>query len=50
MVSKFCANVVKVLKLKVRNLLRLIPTFVEVAREKLMGGAFCPPSRMRLKQ
>ena len=30
----------KVLKLKVRKIWRLIPTFVEVTREKLIEGAF----------
>ena len=36
-------SVAKGLKLKVRKLLGLIPTFVEVTEKKLMGGAFPPP-------
>ena len=34
---KFKASVAKWLKLKVKKFLRLIPTFVEVAGEKLVG-------------
>ena len=37
---KLYDSVLKGLKLKVRKLLRLIPTFVEVAREKLAGGTY----------
>ena len=40
---KFCASLSKGLKLKVRKFLGLIPTFVEVTGEKLVGGPFCPP-------
>ena len=32
----------KVLKLKVRKILRLIPPFLEVAAGKLVRGPFCP--------
>ena len=32
----------KGLKLKVRKFWKLIPTFVEVTWEKLVGGAYCP--------
>ena len=42
---KFCTSVGEGLKLKVRKFWGLIPTFVEVAGEKLVGGgAFLPPS------
>ena len=34
----------KGVKLKVRNFCGLISTIVEVTREKLVGGIFCPPS------
>ena len=37
MALKFKANVAKELKLKVRKFLGLIPTFVEVTGEKLVG-------------
>ena len=41
---KFYTSVAIGLKLKVRKSWGLIPTFVEVAEEKLVGGgAFCPP-------
>ena len=40
----FYTSVGKGLKLKVRKFWGLIPTFVEVAGEKLRGGPFCPPS------
>ena len=41
---KFYTNVAKELKLKVRKFWGLIPTFVEVTEEKLVGeGTFCPP-------
>ena len=41
---KFHASVTKVLKLKVRNFLGLVLTFVEVTGEKLVGagGLFAP--------
>ena len=38
----FYTSVAKGLKLKVRKLWCLILTFVEVAREKLVGAPFCP--------
>ena len=45
MALKLYSGVIKELKLKVRKLRRLIFTFVEVTRGKLVGGgAFCPPS------
>ena len=40
---KFYTSVTKGLKLKVRKFSGLIPTFVEVTGEKLVGGSFCPP-------
>ena len=40
---KFYASVAKGLKLKVRKFWGLIPAFVEVTGEKLVGGAFMPP-------
>ena len=44
MALKFCTGVAKRLKLKVRRLLALIPTFTEVTMEKLaQGEPFCPP-------
>ena len=44
MALKLYSGVIKELKLKVRKLRRLIFTFVEVTRGKLVGGgAFCPP-------
>ena len=39
---KFHTSVVKGLKLKVRKFWGLIPTIVEVTREKLVRGPFCP--------
>ena len=41
---KFCTTVEKGLKLKVRKFWGPNLTFVEVTREKLIGGLFCPPS------
>ena len=41
---KFYTSVVKGLKLKVIKFLGLIPTFVEVTREKLVGNVKIPPS------
>ena len=38
----FYTSVAKGLKLKVRKLWGLIPTFVEFTGEKLVGGAFLP--------
>ena len=40
---KFYTSVAKGLKLKVRKFWGLIPTFIEVTGEKLVGGPFCPP-------
>ena len=40
MTLKFCTSVTKGLKLKVKKIWWLIPTFVEVAREKLVGKDF----------
>ena len=39
---KFYTSVAKGLKLKVRKFWGLIPTFIEVTGEKLVGGPFCP--------
>ena len=39
---KFYTSVAKGLKLKVRKFWGLIPTFVEVTGERLVGGPFCP--------
>ena len=39
---KFHSSVEKGLKLKVRNFWELIPTFVEVTGEKLVGKVFLP--------
>ena len=50
---KFYTSLSKGLKLKVRKFWGLIPTFVEVTGEKLVGGSFCPsppfPSWIGLK-
>ena len=43
MTLKFYNSVAKGLKLKFRKLQAIIPTFVEVTGEKLVGGPFCPP-------
>ena len=40
---KFRTSVAKGLKLKVRNVWWLIPTFVEVTEEKLVGDLFVSP-------
>ena len=45
MTSKFYTSVVEGLKLKVRKFWVVIPTFVEVTGEKLVGGAFLSPPR-----
>ena len=42
MALKFYASVAKGLKLKARKIGELIPVFVEVAGEKLVGGFFGP--------
>ena len=43
MALKFYTSLTKGLKLKVRKFWELIPTFVEVTGEKLVGGSFCTP-------
>ena len=43
MALKFYTSVAKELEIKVRNFCELIPTFVEVPREKLVGLAFLQP-------
>ena len=40
---KFYTSVAKGLRLKVRKFWGVIPTFVEVTGEKLVGGPFRPP-------
>ena len=40
MALKFNSNVAEKLKLKVRKFWEVIPIFVEVIREKLIGGLF----------
>ena len=40
---QFYTNLTKRLKLKVRKFWMLIPTFVEVTGEKLVGGVFATP-------
>ena len=40
---KFYTCMAKGLKLKARKFWGLIPTFLEVTGEKLVGGSFCPP-------
>ena len=51
---RFYTSIAKGLKLKVRRFLGLIPTFVEVAGEKLVWGTFLPPpspsSRIGLRE
>ena len=42
MALKFYTSVAKESKLKVRKFFGLIPTFVEVTGEKLVGGVFYP--------
>ena len=44
MVLKFYTSVENGFKLKVRKFWGLIPTFVEVTGEKLVGGPFCTPA------
>ena len=41
--AKFKTSVAKGLKLKIRKFWGVIPMFVEVTEEKLVGGAFLPP-------
>ena len=45
MALKVYTSVVKGFKLKVRKFWGLLPTFVEVTREKLVVGFFAPPER-----
>ena len=45
---KFYTSVAKGLKLKVRKFLGLIPTFVEVTGEKLVGWEFLPSILTRI--
>ena len=40
---KFYTSVAKRLKLKVWKFWALVPTFLEVTGEKLLGGSFAPP-------
>ena len=40
----FYISVAKGLKVKVRKFWGIIPTFVEITGEKLVGGPFCPRS------
>ena len=40
MALKFNTNVAETLKVNIRRIWELIPVFVEVIREKLIGGAF----------
>ena len=49
MALKFYTRVAKGLKLNVRKFWRLLPTFVEVTEEKLIGGLFAPPILNRVK-
>ena len=46
---QFYTNLTKRLKLKVRKFWMLIPTFVEVTGEKLVGGVLAPPFWIGLK-
>ena len=47
---KFYTSMRKGLKLKDKKVLRLISTFIEVTRKKLVGWPFSPPSRLNLLQ
>lgn len=49
MAVEFYSSTAKVLKLKVRKFLGLIPTFGDVAGEKLVGEGFLPPILNRVK-
>ena len=49
MALKFYISVAKILKLKVRKILWLNPTFVEVSGEKLVGGLFAYPILNKVK-
>ena len=44
MALKFYSSLAKGLKLKVRKFLGLVPTFIQVTVEKLVGGVFAPPN------
>ena len=46
---KFYTSLSKGLKLKFRRFWALVPTFVEVTGEKLVGDAFLPPIPNRVK-
>ena len=51
MTLNFYTSVAKVLKLKVRKISELIPTFLKVTEKKLVvggGRSFCSPSGIRL--
>ena len=48
MALKSYASVAKGLKIKVRNCWRLIPMFVEVTGEKLVGVFFAPLPQFRI--
>ena len=50
MVLKFYTSLAKVLKLKVRKFWKLIPTFVEVTEEKLVGRPFCSVIMNRVRE
>ena len=49
MPKNICTSVEKGLKLKIRKFWELIPTFVEAAGEKLIGGSFGPPIQNSVK-
>ena len=49
MALRFYTSVAKGLKLQVRKCWELIPKFVEVTGQKLVGGPFCPPSWIGLR-
>ena len=50
MALKFYTSVAKWLKVKTRKFSLLIPTFVEVTVEKLVGGAFLHPILNRVNK
>ena len=45
---KLYTSVAKGLKLKVKKFLGLVRTFIEVTREKLVGGLFAPPPTLTI--
>ena len=49
MALKFCSSVANRLKLNARKFLGLIPTFVEIIREKLVGKDLLPSVMNRVK-